>query len=114
VIACTIALVKSNGMLLLQKKRETAQKAEDEFTKAEKRQRRASNKRVQKRKAAEREEQEGIASNPKGIKSAREDAVAERAKLRHKVQKGRSGSRVSSGQVFQKLQNEQEGHENRR
>jgi hypothetical protein len=115
VIACAIAFGKVNSIPSLQKKRDTAQKTEDEFTQAEKKQRRASNKRVQKRKAAEREEQEGIASNPKGIKSAREDAVAaKQAKLLRKVQKGRSCSRVSSGQVFQKLHNEQEVHQSRR
>jgi hypothetical protein len=83
-----------------------AQKAEVELTQSERKQRRASKKRVQKRKEAEREDASGIAAHPKGIKSAREDAAAARqAKvIQKRVRKGAAHVGVSSSAVFRKLE----------
>lgn len=93
----------------VQARKDVAQKAEDELTQSERRQRRATKKRVQKRKFAEREDQQAVAAHPKGIKSAREEAAADKAaKVARKAAKG-GRSRSAGAGVFQRLQDEQQG-----
>ena len=93
---------------VLQKRKDVKQKADEELSQAERHRRRAAKKRVHKRKDAEREAAAGIAAHPKGIKSAREDAAAEKEAraARKRAKKGGAGKDATSGAVFRKLHEE--------
>lgn len=100
----------SNAVGNVQKRKDVGLKAEQELSQAERQQRRAAKKRVRKRKEAEVEEASGVAAHPKGIKSAREDAAAEKqakaVRKRAKSAAGKAGA--TSSTVFRKLQDERE------
>lgn len=83
-------------------------KDEAELNQEERKQRRATKKRIAKRKTDEKEEKAGVSSNAKGIKSAREDAQAVKdAKASKKRQRTEKYASSTSGSVFKKLQEEQ-------
>lgn len=99
----------------MQARRDRQLKEDDEQTQAERRQARASKKRIGKRKRVEKEEAAGVYAHDKGIKSAREDADAAReAKMASKKQAGQKhakklGIPTTSAAVFKQLQDEQNG-----
>lgn len=99
----------------MQKRKDKQLKEDDEQTQAERRQARASKKRIGKRKRSETEEAAGVYTHDKGIKSAREDAAAEReARIASKKNTGKTHAKKQSvpttaAAVFKQLEDEKNG-----